>query len=661
MVKKATKRSPLRFSSYPSFFLHFFNREIIELYTGQSISQVHLYSSFLALSRYSLLITQEPIIIPASSFFEIPFIDRYLHALRDVRNAGLIEFWSPTPELEEYAIKKRSEYRDQSPIFGGYTSRDPVPKSHMEGLIWKPRILRSASRDIKSAWGKSIENNNSIWSQILDRSELFNLPTEKIENAIETVPQRLDGRAFVIKNVSPLMPFQLTSRDEVQINHYISRAYIDSLLDEYDALIWYQTNIGDLDCGITSLHSDGKSRKVSYRRVVSILDMLDLRKSIDALSWENLIKLRSFIPMNWLANEIIEFARGNDYFLKELQFCDLKTKKSQHNFLKLSGLLDRVAFIQDSMIEYRNKKSNLQFLQLDRVKNNLQKKNYNNNADITIVIALSEEFRSIFKNRKLHSRWVENGKFYMYRFTWGEYICDATFVGGMGVSRAALHTVHAIIESNAKTVINLGIAGAMTDDIALGDIVIGDIIDNYLEDSKAEQLSHKTNAGFQFHLSGNPFRATDELVTHSENIEFAHPELYQEFLESSANRRTSVVFTDKQKMILKEGNLFRSDPKVLVGHIASGSIVGMSSGFTDWLITKRDRKYCAIEMESAGVLSACEKRNVKSFVIRGISDLSDERKGLIDDIGDGVFREIAIQESVSFLDKLIKAEIFEFH
>jgi hypothetical protein len=68
------------------------------------------------------------------------------------------------------------------------------------------------------------------------------------------------------------------------------------------------------------------------------------------------------------------------------------------------------------------------------------------------------------------------------------------------------------------------------------------------------------------------------------------------------------------------------------------------------LLSLRDRKYVAVEMEAAGIMAAAADRKTSTLVIRGISDLADESKPADDKRGaEGAVRRYAMGNAVEFL------------
>jgi nucleoside phosphorylase len=82
-----------------------------------------------------------------------------------------------------------------------------------------------------------------------------------------------------------------------------------------------------------------------------------------------------------------------------------------------------------------------------------------------------------------------------------------------------------------------------------------------------------------------------------------------------------------------------------------------SKDFVKW-IRDGDRSCLAVEMEAAGLMIAAHmgvKDRAAAFVIRGISDLADDRKAKLDQLGAGAFRKLAMQNAASYLWTLIEA------
>jgi nucleoside phosphorylase len=272
--------------------------------------------------------------------------------------------------------------------------------------------------------------------------------------------------------------------------------------------------------------------------------------------------------------------------------------------------------------------------------------------DIGIVVVLEEEFREVFSQIRYKNKPIFNAEInqYYYLFERGTrtklYRCVITFIGGMGTIKAALTGDRLIQQFRPATIINIGIAALMDRDVSVGDIVIAEQVDEYLHSAKA--IADTNSVSFQFELSGDPYKSSPDYVTHAKNLEYAHAEPTHHWHSECGDRLAELVEAAERNELLHK-HLIREHPRIHVGNIASGPIVGATELFIRWLKQSRDRKYLALEMESAGVMSAAHTRSTPNLVIRGISDYGDVRKEELDQIDDGVLRRYAMNNVITLL------------
>jgi nucleoside phosphorylase len=267
-------------------------------------------------------------------------------------------------------------------------------------------------------------------------------------------------------------------------------------------------------------------------------------------------------------------------------------------------------------------------------------------VDIGIIIALKEEFREFFKHLsnpesfKDEETGVTDYLFFPEKAQ--NCKCAATFVGDMGPEKAALATDRFIQRRQPKTIVMLGIAGGMSKDVKLGDVVVVKTANNYLHKGKAIT----DGESFTFEMGGDPYSCSNDLVRAVQDLEFAHASLFQEWQQEAKNRK------DQDSLSQLE------IPQFVEGAIASSSVVGASETFVKWL-KQANRKYLAIEMEAAGMLTAVYSHAdpKKTLILRGISDLADERKKELDAVGKGAIRRYAMNNAISLLWKLIEAGV----
>jgi nucleoside phosphorylase/tetratricopeptide (TPR) repeat protein len=303
--------------------------------------------------------------------------------------------------------------------------------------------------------------------------------------------------------------------------------------------------------------------------------------------------------------------------------------------------------------------------------------------DLAVFIALSEEFKVLFDDLNLTLRPVKDDKtgryYYLTTRPSGDskrpYRCVIAFAGGMGTQKAALVTHRMLDIWKPRSVINVGIAGALSDDIAVGDVVLATEVDQYLERSKAVS-SHEPSSStsedqlerddaqpdlnnWHFELAGEHYRCTEQLLNAFRSLPFAHSARYQQWERNGESRLTSLPIAASERTKLIEAGIVRVTPKVSDGPIASGPTVASSSPFVAFL-KKRNRSYLAIEMEAAGVLHAVVEAGaqIQTAVVRGISDLADERKAKLDKQYRGALRSYAMQNALSWVWDAMAVDAF---
>jgi nucleoside phosphorylase len=280
--------------------------------------------------------------------------------------------------------------------------------------------------------------------------------------------------------------------------------------------------------------------------------------------------------------------------------------------------------------------------------------------EIGIVVALEEEFREVFPQIQSRAKPIFDDEVneYYYLFERGirtkPYRCVITCTGGMGATRAALTGERLIQRFRPATIINIGIAASMDKDVSVGDIVVAAQVDEYLHSAKA--IADTNSGSFQFELGGDPYKSSPDYVSHARNLHYAHRESTERWHSECADRLAELVAEAKCDELLHK-HLIREEPRIHVGNIASGPIVGATEVFIRWLKENRDRKYLALEMESAGVMSAAHTRSTPNLVIRGISDYGDVRKEELDQIDDGVLRRYAMNNVITLLWTLIDLQL----
>jgi nucleoside phosphorylase len=293
--------------------------------------------------------------------------------------------------------------------------------------------------------------------------------------------------------------------------------------------------------------------------------------------------------------------------------------------------------------------------------------NPDNKVEVGIVVALEEEFRDLYGQLAVPARPVpdeDTGRsFYLFEHPSSDpqrpYRCAATLIGQMGHPTAALATDSLLRRWNPRTVVMVGLAGGISRDVRVGDVVAAEVVDSYLDRSKA--VPSKEAGRFEFELAGEPYRPSSNLTNKLKNFEFTCPEAYECWRNRcSAHLETLLDAELRDQLLAKE--LLRPTIALKTGHMASGPVVGAAKPFLDWL-RSRNRAYLALEMEAAGFRAAISERAdpQNCLVLRGICDYGDQRKKKLDKVRDGAFRRYAMQNVIRLLWALLERDALPRH
>ncbi len=149
----------------------------------------------------------------------------------------------------------------------------------------------------------------------------------------------------------------------------------------------------------------------------------------------------------------------------------------------------------------------------------------------------------------------------------------------------------------------------------------------------------------------------DSTTSFARNFKFVHRKAFLDWQAHCARELRRLLPGEKLKDLIVNGML-RDRVQMTEGHLASGSTVGASRAFTDWLKT-RDRAYLALEMEAAGLMAAVYKQTdpKHTLVLRAISDYGDERKEELDKVRKGALRRYAMHNAIHLLWRFFDAGI----
>ena len=291
-------------------------------------------------------------------------------------------------------------------------------------------------------------------------------------------------------------------------------------------------------------------------------------------------------------------------------------------------------------------------------------------VDIAVFIAPKEEWRHFeqFLSRRFQVTWVTDDH-PTKTFTFHRCVIElpkigttvsiaVVCIGEMGQERAANAASAMLDYLTPSSIVVIGIAGAISDDLRLGDIVIPNEVWSYLANSAADD----TESGqIDFKAAGNHFRPDANLLNQERQVGTRVPKSLQAWRRRCADRLSNAI-KGKNSSALPLDDITRKHPLVFDGdqHLATGPSVVRSEVLAKW-IASHDRKTVAVEMESASVLDAVETEITTraALAIRGISDFGDSRKSMVEKTFKGAFRRISMLNAIDYLCLLIEAGVFD--
>ena len=169
---------------------------------------------------------------------------------------------------------------------------------------------------------------------------------------------------------------------------------------------------------------------------------------------------------------------------------------------------------------------------------------------------------------------------------------------GIGKALAYKHTEYIFNNyKDVETVYSVGIAGAMSDDINIGDIVVADVVLN-----------------LNINDCVNECTASDIIDSCCNKVDCI----------SSLNDDLSITEynVNDSKDLFKIINDNYEDGKVVLGKVLSTDFIVSNLDLRNKLYDKT-ASIC-VEMESGGIAEICSKKNKKFFAIKIISDFADD-------------------------------------
>ena len=289
------------------------------------------------LGRWGVLVANRGIVLPYTYLLEVADIDGFLTDLRQAQVAGLVHVTSATPVAGDILAKKRHEYRAELELFPGYGGE--ARSLDLADLNWLPRAGASAFTDISSLWTAGLDDEG-FWWEILGRGARRGLWRHfgRLEERIASVPERLDGQAFIARYAVPLVRLGLEAGDRSRIASMVSQGYLRSYLREPPAALFTDTPLGPLDCGLAD---DPSAPVVSLAALRELASYIGIATAVDGrIPLGRLLLLRADPVWTWFVEAALEDQRGPDRPLRDAML--VAQTGSREPAVDLPGVRDRL-------------------------------------------------------------------------------------------------------------------------------------------------------------------------------------------------------------------------------------------------------------------------------------------------------------------------------
>ena len=573
---------------YRRVFLHFFDIHFLEmlgLYPVPPQMKDAIESECALATRLAILCCDE-IYLPAASYIEADICYRLISEFEDLFQYGLITLMGGGTNIAEFLEEKLRQYKRQSVQFKRYKSALRILHKYPP---FAPRKA-SATNDIVETWRATLKSGN-IGHVVKETG--FCAPNE-FESRWESVPERLEGKAFVPDYVRPLLfsepaPSLVINR----VRSLINASYFGSFTRELcagvvDSLVYLAAP--------NDIPTYGEN--IPYKQLLAECRLSGLIKPLRTLPAEQLLSLKK---------------------RKSWQEC-----------------------LAAAYVKYQNDK-HTRSIYMDLGRNELD------HATLGIITALPEEFVAACQALACGDPLEVPGSGAGRKYAVGrvqsragvEHIIAVAMLTDAGNNSAAIRAIQMMEHCRqVKRIIMCGIAGAVpnpnspADHVRLGDIVVcdrGGVIQyDYVKRSRTVTETR--------HAPRPPAASLLEAAKWLKAAELKGEKPWQHHIDSclgALGARWNRPGDDKDRLLSSrqkgkyvdhphDPGRTQGEPRVFYGPIASANVLLKDPVLRDSL---RDRfKVKAVEMEGSGIADATWNLERGYLVIRGTCDYCDSGK-----------------------------------
>jgi nucleoside phosphorylase len=288
-------------------------------------------------------------------------------------------------------------------------------------------------------------------------------------------------------------------------------------------------------------------------------------------------------------------------------------------------------------------------------------------VDISVIIPLKEEFAVFQQYAPVQTQAIFDKKsgqrFYQFNYSASRkgltYVCLVGFADQMGPTDMVFFTQSMLSQRRPQTLVMLGIAGSMDEDVRLGDVVLATEVASYLESGKVQEGQYPGTTELLF--GSRSYDCNSELSQAVQHFQFVEEKRHNAWMQQGADYLQKTLDEASRRELL-DSQALRPAPRLQTGTLASGPLVIASTALKKDL-RKQLRGVKAVEMEAAGMMHALKKMDdpVDSLILRGISDFGDEQKNHLEKGTGGQMRSYAMHNASKLFWQLLDAGIFPKH
>lgn len=650
-------------------FVHFFHRQLFTLYdiSTRVRPRAALVGSMRHALRWCVFLTHDSLVMPTTDLIQSAVSNEFINDFRFLAGSELLYFVGSTVDVDDLQASKRAH-------FGGTSLH---PQWSQGGAKRRLRAFQrnmgarstDTTADVKARWKADVAtladaDRTFATRQLLQvRGMLAPAPAAgRYEAALDAVPERLGAHAFLWNVIEDLkiFPFETPPIARRHLELALGWNWARSYLDEYGTtMVGRIPGVGYVDCGLMATDPAALVDLVAYD---SAMRVLGLGEAFAALSLPELVGLRDdprviFLERGLLRDVYRLIMRSDGRALSAAPSLGRLADSIRDRALSAHGPVEAMIAAALCAVEEGERRDG------PASQGRMAVVGAPTTADrevpvraasappappeprptIAVLVALVEELdilTALIEELVGPLEVVEDEETGRVAYTAvrGPFRLLFALVG-RGQERSAASAAVVIGRNSPFLTVSVGIAGALSDDLAVGDVVIGDQIVSYLANAKAVPDGA---GGFAFQMAGEPLRSDELLVERAVQLPFfRRPEF------RASRERVARAMATEPAPPAREGGY-----RVVAGPVACGPVVGAAGAFQDWLLGwKRD--LVALDMETSGVATASAAlgtlRRIRFLALRGISDLADEDKAKLEQSTAGGARRLAMRTALEVL------------